>query len=270
MYFRGAALSFIIFGLAASAAQARTICTVIADAGAGKVLVQQGDCSQRVTPASTFKIAISLMGFDSGFLKDEHSPTLPYREGYVDWGGAAWRQPTDPTRWIKYSVVWFSQRVTHFLGEARLHKYASDFGFGNADVSGDPGKNNGLDNSWISSSLKISPLEQIAFLQKIVNRQLPVTPHAFDMTSQITEVTQLPDGWDIHGKTGTAFPHNADGTDDEAHGQGWFVGWATKGSHTLVFARLIQDEKKGPSWPGPEARNTFLKEMPSLADSLVQ
>ena len=70
MSLRSAALGFLVAGLAASTAQARTICTAIADAGTGKILMQQGDCSGRVTPASTFKIAISLMGYDSGFLKD--------------------------------------------------------------------------------------------------------------------------------------------------------------------------------------------------------
>lgn len=108
--------------------QARTICTALADARTGEVLFQQGDCSSRVTPASTFKIAISLMGFDSGFLKDEHSPTLPYQTGYVDWGGATWREPTDPSRWIKYSVVWFSQQVAQSLGQARFQRYTNQFG----------------------------------------------------------------------------------------------------------------------------------------------
>src|SRR6185437_16999365 len=88
--------------------QARTICTLVVDAKTGKAVAEQGDCATRVTPASTAKIAFAVMGYDAGFLKTEHDPTLPYKPGYVDWGGAAWRQPTDPVRWLKYSVVWFS------------------------------------------------------------------------------------------------------------------------------------------------------------------
>ncbi|WP_410016997.1 penicillin-binding transpeptidase domain-containing protein [Pseudomonas sp. 7P_10.2_Bac1] len=49
------------------------------------------------------------------------------------------------------------------------------FGFGNADLSGDPGGSNGLDRSWISSSLKISPLEQLHFQEKIARRELHVS-----------------------------------------------------------------------------------------------
>lgn len=269
IYSRCLALSVLALGLAASTAQARTVCTAVADAATGKLVVQQGNCSERVTPASTFKIAISLMGYDSGFLKDAFTPALPFRAGYPDWGGAEWRQPTDPSRWIKYSVVWFSQQVTQSLGQARFQQYVDAFQYGNKDVSGDPGKHNGLTRAWIGSSLKISPLEQVAFLEKLVNRKLPVAPHAFDMTRQITEMSQLPDGWDIHGKTGTGFPHYADGSADRAHGYGWFVGWAQKGARTYVFARLIQDEKLEPGTAGLRARAAFMKELPALLSSFA-
>ncbi|CAM2155259.1 Beta-lactamase OXA-18 [Pararobbsia alpina] len=255
---------------AAMSVNAHTICTIVADANSGKTLLEQGDCAKRVTPASTFKIAISLMGYDSGILKDAHNPTFEYRQGDPDWLGAIWKQPTDPTRWIKYSVVWFSQRVTTSLGMTRFADYAKQFAFGNANVSGDSRHPDGLTHAWIDSSLEISPREQVSFLTKLVNRKLPVTDHAFAMTEQITEVTQLPDGWDIHGKTGAGFPANADGSDDRAHGWGWFVGWARREDKTLVFARLIQDDGvagKGPA--GLRARDAFLGEFPGLTTKLV-
>jgi beta-lactamase class D len=267
MLWRHVALGFVLAGLASSAVYARTICTVVADASTRQILVQQGDCSSRVTPASTFKIAISLMGFDSGFLKDEHAPVLPYREGYVDWGGALWREPTDPARWIKYSVVWFSEQVTQALGQARFQQYTSAFDYGNADVSGNPPEHNGVMGAWINSSLRISPLEQVSFLQKVVDRQLPVSAHAFDMTDSITEITTLPGGWNIHGKTGTGSPGSSF---DKAHSYGWFVGWATQGPRTLVFARLIQDEKIEADSAGVRARDSFLQELPALVSPVRQ
>lgn len=66
----------------------------------------------------TASVVSPLAGTDSGFFKDAYSPSLPYQAGYLNWGGAAWRQPTDPARWNKYSVVWFSQQMTHSLGES--------------------------------------------------------------------------------------------------------------------------------------------------------
>ena len=40
-------------------------CTLLVDAATGKVLVREGQCEQRVTPASTFKVALSLMQVNS-------------------------------------------------------------------------------------------------------------------------------------------------------------------------------------------------------------
>ncbi len=266
-YLRSLAFSMLTAVSALSTVQARTVCTAIADAGTGKILMQEGNCRDRVTPASTFKIALSLIGFDSGFLQDERTPSLPYRSGDPAWGGAAWRQDTDATRWMTYSVVWFSQRITHALGAPRVQKYVKEFNYGNADISGDAGKNNGLDRAWIGSSLVISPLEQMTFLQKLVRRELPVSAHAFDMTNQIVQTNLLPDGWTVHGKTGTAFPHHADGTNDETRAHGWFVGWITKDQRTLVFVRLTQDEKKESVSGGIRARDAFLSELPALLAS---
>ena len=251
--------------LASMPVNAHTVCTVATNAASGEVLTQQGDCSSRTTPASTFKIAISLMGFDSGFLKDAHAPMLQYHPGYPDWGGEPWRQPTDPSRWIKYSVVWFSQQVTLSLGMTQFANYTREFAFGNADVRGD-NRHDGLTHAWIDSSLQISPLEQVAFLTKLVSRKLPVSEHAYEMTSQITEFTKLSDGWDIHGKTGTGFPENRDGSDDRSHGWGWFVGWASRNDKTIVFARLIQDDNASPGQKpaGLRARDAFVADFPAV------
>jgi beta-lactamase class D OXA-42 len=241
-----------------AAANATDVCTAIAEAGTGKVLLQRGDCQRRVTPASTFKIAISLMGYDAGFLKDEHAPELPFRPGYVDWR-PSWRAPTDPAKWMSDSVVWYSQQVTRSLGMRRFADYTKKFEYGNADVSGDA-ENDGLTMSWIASSLRISPLEQLAFLDKVVNRRLGVSALAYDMTARLTQLGQPPAGWRVNGKTGSA------------SGFGWYVGWASQGGRTLVFAHLIE---KDPAQPrdmpaGVLARDAFIKELPSLENRTLQ
>ncbi|MEQ1950726.1 class D beta-lactamase [Mesorhizobium sp. CN2-181] len=253
----------LALALLALPAQAKTLCTALADAATGKMLVQTGDCETRVTPASTFKIPLALMGYDSGFLKDEHAPLLPFREGYPDWM-KSWRTDTDPALWMKNSVVWYSQQITQNLGAERFEKYVEALDYGNRDVSGDPGKDNGLERSWIGSSLKISPVEQVGFLRKLVRGELPVSPAAFNMTARITAQPPLPGGWKLHGKTGSAFPRKADGSQDRDRAYGWFVGWATRGGKTIVFARLIQTEKRQAIGSGLVARDAFLKELPGM------
>jgi beta-lactamase class D len=123
----GAALSIASVAEAAAQAAAPSTapsspaplrCTILLDAASGKQLLREGQCGERVTPASTFKIAISLMGYDSGVLRDEHAPQLPFKEGYVDWR-PAWRVPADPARWMQESVVWYSQQVVAGGGACR-------------------------------------------------------------------------------------------------------------------------------------------------------
>jgi beta-lactamase class D len=252
--------------LTAAPAQARTLCTIVLDE-TGQVRIEEGDCRTRVTPASTFKIPLAVMGFDSGFLTDAHTPVFPYKPGYVDWGGEAWKQPTDPTRWLKFSVVWYSGLVTHALGEARVEDYARRFGFGNADLSGDPGRNNGLDRGWIMSSLKVSPAEQVAFLRRLVRDELPVSRVAMEKARSIVESSPAGDG-EAHGKTGAAFPRRPDGSFDEAHGYGWYVGWISRGAATYLFARLDQDEQADSVTPGVRARSAFLAAWPALVATL--
>lgn len=254
---------------ASAAANAGTVCTIVADAADGRILLEDGDCRSRVTPASTFKIPLALMGFDSGFLSSPQAPVLPFREGYPAWGGGDWTRPTDPGRWMRFSVVWYSQQIARQLGADRLRGYAEAFGYGNADISGDPGRNNGLERAWISSSLTISPAEQVVFLRKLVNGTLPVGAQATAMTRRIVETFPAPDGWTIQGKTGGAYPRRADGTFDRARGWGWFVGWAAKEGRMLVFARLAQDDRRIPGSPGIRARGALIGEWPAVVDALA-
>jgi len=262
-----AAISCVAFVTFAVPARAETTCTVLAAAATGKVLTQEGECDRRVPPASTFKIPISLMGYDAGFLKDETAPKLPFKKGYPDWR-EEWRTDIDPTSWMKESVVWYSQQITQALGKEKFKNYVEAFDYGNADVSGDPGKNNGLLRSWLSSSLRISPLEQVDFLAKVVGRKLPVSAHAFEMTEAILAEYELPNGWSVRGKTGAGFSVDAAGTVDRKRPFGWYVGWAAKGDRTIVFARLAEFSKPQKMSPGIGARDELLRELPAMLDAL--
>ena len=248
-------------------AETATICSAVVDASTGEAIKQEGSCDTRATAASTFKIAISLMGYDAGFLEDEHKPALPFKEGYVDWR-EDWKQTIDPANWMAKSVVWYSQQVTQALGEKRYQDYVTAFHYGNEDVSGDPGKQNGLTNAWLSSSLQISVDEQLAFLRQVANRTLPVSAHAFNMTAALLDQGEQPNGWHVFGKTGAGMSLKPDGTPQQGKPFGWFVGWAVKDSRTVVFARLIQDSERQPTPPAMRAKDAVMEELFSVDSRL--
>lgn len=235
---------------------ARLDCMLIVDAGSGASLIRQGSCDQRVAAASTFKVAISLMGFDSGVLRDAHTPYLPYKQGYAAWN-PSWRQGTDPARWLRESVVWYSDEVRSRLGAASVRSYVEAFGYGNRGLAGAAGVDDTVALSELSPSLKISPDEQIAFLRKLVQRRLPVSAHAHEMTARLLKVGTLANGWEVYGKTGTAHTRRPDGGEDAI---GWFVGWTKKDGRTLVFARLLERPVRSDAYGGPLTREAFLSE----------
>ena len=208
-----------------------------------QVIKQEGNCKLRHAPCSTFKIAISLMGYNEGMITDETHPAFPFKEDYVDWLDV-WRHPHNPTTWIKNSCVWYSQIITKKLGIKKFSDYVAKFNYGNQDVSGDKGKHNGLTNAWLSSSLQISPEEQVVFLQKLLDNKLPVNHKSHEITRNILFVEDLADGWKLYGKTGNGFLFNQDRTQKRDRQIGWFIGWIQKANHIIIFVHYIEDEDK--------------------------
>lgn len=202
-------LTIILCGLIFSSyANAETNCFVASENN--RIIHSEGECDRSYTPASTFKIAISLMGFDSGILIDEMHPTWDFEPGYVDWL-ERWRQPHNPKLWIANSCVWYSQIITRKLGVKQFAEYIKRLNYGNQDTSGDKGMDNGLTNCWLSSSLTISPNEQIAFINKLVANKLSVSIDAQEKTKNIMYQETLPNGWKFYGKTGNGLQLDADG-----------------------------------------------------------
>jgi beta-lactamase class D len=158
-----------------------------------KIIKTIGKYKDRHAPFSTFKVALALMGFDSGILENKDSPKWDFKEKYEknfqSWytrnKGVEyhWCQEHTPATFIKYSVVWFSHQITERLGEKKFQEYVLKLNYGNKDVSGTRGegglyKNDGLINSWLGTSLQISPLEQVEFLEKLLANELAVSSQA--------------------------------------------------------------------------------------------
>lgn len=255
---------FISCVITSGAAQAATICTLVTDPVSRAVLLSEGDCESRVTPASTFKVALAVMAFDAGIITSAHEPRYPFKDGYPEWV-ASWRQDTDPTLWMHNSNVWYSQRLTEQLGAERLADYARAFGYGNADFSGDPGRDNGLERAWISSSLKVSPLEQAGFISAMIEGQLPVSATAMDGALSLLESPGQASGWQVWGKTGSAYSRRADYSFDYARGWGWYVGWAERDERRVVFVRLDQDQERHDVSGGLRARDGLMAEWGAIA-----
>lgn len=229
----------------------------------GKVIYQEGNCSTQYPPCSTFKIPISVMGYNENILVDETHPVLPFKKGYESYL-EVWKQPHHPRDWMKNSCLWYSQVITQELGAEKFKEYVSILHYGNQDVSGDKGQNNGLTRSWLSSSLKISPLEQTEFLEKLIALRLPVLPRAQELTKNILVVEEFSDDWKLRGKTGSGSVLYADGTKDQNLHTGWYIGWLEKGDRKIIFAHYIEDETKQEGYGGLRAKEEAKEKLIAL------
>jgi beta-lactamase class D len=227
-----------------------------------KVLVNEGECKSRHAPNSSFKIALSLMAYNEGIFIDETHPELPFKKGYEDWL-EKWKQPHNPSLFMKNSCVWVSQYIVKKLGMPKFQEYVTKFDYGNQDLAGYKDKDNGS-KPWISSSLHISPEEQIVFLQKLVDNKLPVSLKAQQMTKNITFIEELPGGWKLYGKTGTGDQWNKERTKQTDLQFGWFVGWVQKGDRAIVFANYVEDKDKQDTYASFRARDAAIARLKEI------
>lgn len=238
---------------------AKANCILIAEGD--NILFQQGECTSRHAPCSTFKIALSLMGFQEGYLQDEEHPKLGYKPGYAN-DLERWRQPHTPQQWIKNSCVWYSQLLTEELGMEKFQSYVTAFSYGNKDVSGDKERHNGLTQSWLSSSLEIAPEEQLSFLHNLLADQLPVSEEAHQKTRDLLYIDDYIEGWRLYGKTGSGYQLAEDRITKRKDRQiGWFVGWVQKGKRKVRFVHFIQDEQKEERYASQRARESMLRQL---------
>jgi beta-lactamase class D len=137
-----------------------------------------------------------------------------------------------------------SQQITPQLGEARIKHYLAGFDYGNQDFSGDENKHNGLTHAWLSSSLKISGIEQLNFLKSMLSNELPVSANAIKYTKENLYLGKLDNGADYYGKTGSGrHGRNERYAHPSQLRDGWFVGFVEMGKQQYIFISNLTDKK---------------------------
>ena len=241
---------FLLLFFMMSRVQSTEINFIALDVDTGHVLSSVGpSLDQRVAPCSTFKIVLSLIGYDLGILKNQDDPVWPYDGSPVLFESQ--KGPQSPKTWISYSVIWYSKILARKIGKDTLQRYLSPFVYGNQDISGDAEQGNGFTTAHLSSSLRISPKEQVYFLKKLLSERLPVSPHAVRATKEILFEVTFDSGWKLFGKAGSGFHEREDNK------IAWYVGWIEKPSARYVFALLMTGLDR---YPTKKERQEYVRE----------
>lgn len=172
---------------------------------------------ERFTPESTFKVPNALIGLEEKAVEDEYEVKR--------WDGAerefeVWNRDLTLGSAMRHSAIWYYQELARDIGSKRMHCRLHQIHYGNRDISG------GIDTFWLDSSLKISAQEQVAFLEKLVEEELPFQKQVMKTVKRMM-IDREEDEYTIHGKTGTRLSDN---------GLGWYVGFVETEKGTWVFA----------------------------------
>ncbi len=192
---------------------------VLYEPGADRYRVaDEARARKRFIPASTFKIPNALIGLEVGSIADENE--------VFRWDGKPkpfpeWEHDQTLNSGMKYSCVWMFQEVARRTGKARMREWLERLEYGNRDISG------GIDQFWLRGGIRISAMEQVAFLHRLAEGRLPATQRAQRLVRQALVLEKTRD-YTLYGKTGTT-------TGDDAIN--WWVGWIErKGRPEAYFA----------------------------------
>jgi beta-lactamase class D len=172
-------------------------------------------------PASTFKIPNSIIALETGVVEDPDKDVFK-------WDGVTrsiepWNKDHTLRSAIAVSAVPVYQEIARRIGAERMQKYVDLFDYGNRDIGG------GIDQFWLTGNLRIDPVQQIDFVDRLRRGVLPVSKRSQELTRDILPVTKVGDAT-IRAKSGLL------GAEQGKPSLGWMVGWAEKGSSTTVFA----------------------------------
>lgn len=172
----------------------------------------------RVVPASTFKIANSLIALETGVVQDADE-VVPY--GGQPQRFKSWERDMSIRDAIRISNVPVFQEIARRIGISRYEKWLGVLGYGNGIIGGD------VEDFWLKGPLKISALEQVSFLRKLAQQKLPVSLRSQSLVADIIRLERSGDRV-LYGKTGWSGATNPE--------LGWFVGWVENERGISVFA----------------------------------
>ena len=180
------------------------------------------EAKRATIPASTFKIPNSIIGFETKILGSEKQ--------IFKWDGSqralsVWEKDLTLEKAFQLSCVPCYQELAQKIGLERMKENLKQLKFGDMEVS----KEN-LTNFWLVGNSKVSPFQQIDFLERFYNAELSISDSTTTMLKKIMKV-ETTEQYTLSGKTGWGIKGEKN--------IGWFVGYVETGDNNYFFATRI-------------------------------
>ncbi len=176
-------------------------------------------------PASTFKIPNSIIALETGVV--ENDSTL------FEWDGEErnmenWEQDLIFRDAFHFSCVPCYQEVARKIGVNNMTSFLDTLDYETMQVD-----SSNIDMFWLEGASRISQLQQIDFLKRLYQSELPIS----DRTEKIMRrmmVMEEKELYKVSGKTGWS---NSIGNHN-----GWFVGYMETQNNTFFFATNLEPQ----------------------------
>lgn len=169
---------------------------------------------KRFAVASTFKIPHTLIALNESVVKskDDVIKWDEKKRSYLPWN-----KDQTLSSAIAVSCVWCYKRFSKKISREKYKKYLQDFNYGNKTIGEDKS------SFWLNGSLKISANEQVKFLKKLYNYDLPMPKKYIDIVKDIITIEKNK-AYTLKAKSGWSGKI------------GWYVGYIETKDNTWFFA----------------------------------
>lgn len=204
------------------------------------------DALVETLPASTFKILNSLIALETKAVADENE--------ILKWDGKdnkflgvsmpSWNKDTDLKTAYKNSTIWFYVELARKIGRKKYKKVFKEIQYGNLNF-----KEKGTD-FWNYGNFGISPKNQVEFLIKLYENQLPFSQESTDVVKEIM-ISEENDMGIFRDKTGW--------TQKNSINIGWWIGYLTTANNIYFFATRITSHTDSSNKDFSSCRKTITK-----------
>jgi bla regulator protein BlaR1 len=210
-------------------------------------IFNENESRVRYSPDSTFKLYLALFGLDNKVISKSDS--------YIQWNDQKypfkpWNKDQTLNSAMKNSVNWYFEDISKQLPKSYVTSKIKQLNYGNQNLGNS-------DNYWMENSLKVSNLEQVLILSRVMEDD---DQFHKSYKSQLSSSLLLSDNsnYKFYGKTGTGLV-NGESVN------GWFLGYVKTKDDTFYFSTHISGKQAS----GKRAKNIsegILKEMSVIND----
>jgi len=174
-------------------------------------------------PASTFKIPNSIIALEAGVVESDSTVLI--------WDGeprrmSSWEENMTLRQAFLRSCLPCYRKIAKQVGLERMKALVDKLDYGNLKFD-----SASLDSFWVEGESRITPFEQIDFLERLANSELPISERTEELIKKIM-ILDEGENYTLRAKTGWSIVNNQN--------NGWFVGYLTYQDRRYFFAANVE------------------------------